>query len=96
LKHPDREAITRLEALPNVGKAIAAKLRSIGIFQPGDLVGRDPFQLYEQLSTSSDQRADPCLLDVLMSVVHFMEGGEPLPWWSFTDARKRALKSSRR
>jgi hypothetical protein len=24
-----------------------------------------------------------------MSVVHFMEGGEPLPWWSFTDERKQ-------
>ncbi|MCP4579213.1 MAG: hypothetical protein GY846_23310 [Deltaproteobacteria bacterium] len=23
------------------------------------------------------------------SIIYFMEGGEPLPWWSFTDERKK-------
>jgi hypothetical protein len=33
---------TVLEAIPNVGASIARDLRSIGIKQPQDLIGRDP------------------------------------------------------
>lgn len=32
---------TRLEQLPNVGPAIAAKLRHIDVCAPADLVGRE-------------------------------------------------------
>jgi hypothetical protein len=28
------------------------------------------------------------VIDVFMAVVHFMEGGDPLPWWTFTKKRK--------
>jgi hypothetical protein len=37
-------------------------------------------------------RQDPCVLDVFMSIVHFMDGGEALPWWSFTEERKRSYR----
>jgi hypothetical protein len=30
---------------------------------------------------------------VFMSAVHFMEGGDPLPWWSFTHERKGNLST---
>jgi hypothetical protein len=33
---------TVLEAIPNVGASIARDLRSIGIKQPQDLIGRNP------------------------------------------------------
>jgi len=26
-----------------------------------------------------------------MSVIYFMEGGEPLPWWSFTEERRMKI-----
>ena len=78
-----------LEDLPNIGKALAAYLRLIGINSPKELVGKDPFQLYENLCTVTDERHDPCVIDVFMSVVHFMEGGTSLPWWSFTKERKK-------
>ncbi|MBW2096682.1 MAG: hypothetical protein JRI80_17565 [Deltaproteobacteria bacterium] len=40
------------------------------------------------------KRHDPCVIDAFMSVVHFMGGGDPLPWWSFTPARKKVKQSS--
>jgi len=88
----ERERVSELEDLPNVGKAVAADLRSIGIRKPGELVGQDPFAMYEKLGQVMGVRHDPCMLDVLISVVRFMEGGPPLPWWAFTAERKRIYK----
>ena len=89
MKNPNRESVSRLEDLPNIGKAMARDLRRIGIDHPKRLAGQDPLMLYEKLCATSGERHDPCVLDVFMSVVHFMDGGAPLPWWAFTDERKR-------
>ncbi len=91
MKNPDRAIVSQLDALPNVGKAIANNLHLIGIDHPKKLIGKDPFRLYETLCTKSGKRHDPCVIDMFMSVIHFMEGGDPLPWWSFTDERKRLI-----
>ena len=88
MKNPDRETVFVLEALPNIGKAMAADLRKIGIDHPKRLVGKDPFDLYRQLCEKTGTRQDPCVIDVFMAVVDFMEGGEPKPWWTFTGERK--------
>src|SRR5262245_39031614 len=87
----DRSELTKFEQLPNVGPAVAADLRRLGLVRPADLVGRDPYALYEDLCRVTKQRHDPCLLDTFIAAVRFM-GGEPAkPWWSYTDERKRAL-----
>ena len=91
MKNPDRETVSRLDELPNIGKAIADDLRLIGIDHPKKLIGKDPFELYEALCIKTGMSHDPCVIDVFISVVHFMEGGDPLPWWSFTDERKRRI-----
>jgi len=91
MKNPDRENVSKLEELPNIGKAMAATLQLIGIDHPKMLVGKDAFALYDKLCALSGARHDPCVIDVFMSVVHFMEGGDPLPWWSFTDKRKQKM-----
>jgi len=91
MKNPDRKTVSRLEDLPNIGKAIAMNLRLIGIDHPEKLIGKNPFKLYEALCLKTGKRQDPCVLDVYMAVVSFMEGGDPLPWWSFTEERKRIL-----
>ena len=39
---PETKIVTRLEDVPNVGKSVAADLRSLGIRAPADLKGRDP------------------------------------------------------
>jgi len=92
-KYLDRAAIAKLEDLPNIGKAGAADLRLIGIQQPEQLIGKSPLQMYDALCTKTGTRHDTCVIDVFMSVVHYMEGAEPLPWWSYTAERKRLLKS---
>lgn len=92
--HPDKVVRTktrRLEDLPNIGKACAADLRLIGITAPAQLIGQRPLQLYQALCDRTGARHDPCMIDVLMSVVSFMEGGDALPWWSFTEYRKVLL-----
>lgn len=91
MKNPDRKTVSRLDALPNVGPAIARDLEKLGIRHPGDLMGRDPFQMHDELCTITGVRQDPCVLDTFMSVVHFMENGNPRPWWSFTAERKKMV-----
>lgn len=49
--------------------------------------------MYEALCKATGARHDPCVIDVFMSAVRYMEGAEPLPWWSYTAERKRLLKS---
>jgi hypothetical protein len=87
-----RENVAQLTDLPNVGPATAADLRLLGIDAPEDLKGRDPYELYDRLCTITRTRQDPCVLDVLISVTRFMDGGESKPWWAFTQERKRALR----
>lgn len=93
MKNPDRKTVATLEELPNIGKAMADDLRIIGIDHPKKLTGKDPFKLYGALCQKSGRRHDPCVLDVFMAAVHFMDGGKPLPWWAFTDKRKQQLSA---
>lgn len=95
MKNPDRTTVTRLEALPNIGRALAGDLRLLGIEHPRQLIGQDPFHLYDLLCLRTGQRQDPCVIDTFMAVVDFMEGGEPRPWWSFTEARKKHYAGKR-
>jgi hypothetical protein len=80
-----------LEDLPNIGPAIAKDLRRIGVLEPKTLLGRDPYAMYDALCRVTGQRHDPCLLDVFISAVRFMEGASPKPWWKYTAERKREM-----
>ena len=88
---PKRDAYTRLEQIPNVGPATAGDLQVIGIYQPRDLVGQDPYRMFETLCRKTGQRHDPCVIDVFISAVRFMEGQPKRPWWAYTAERKRKL-----
>lgn len=90
-----RSHVTQLTDLPNVGPAIAQDLRLLGISTPGHLVGRCPFELYNALCKQTGKRHDPCVIDVFISITRFMNGGEPLPWWKFTEERKRLMKKDK-
>ena len=83
--------VAALEDIPNVGTAVAAELRQLGITQPDDLLGRDPYALYEDLCERTGKRHDPCLLDTFIAAVRFMAGGPKKPWWAYTAERKRHL-----
>lgn len=86
-----RKNIVHLEDLPNIGKAIASDLRLIGIYAPEELKGKDPFDMFKKLNDQTGEKHDPCLLDVFISVVRYMEGAPPHPWWYYTPERKKAL-----
>jgi hypothetical protein len=93
VKHPKAASpadCQRLEQLPNVGPALAADLRLIGIGAPEQLRGRDPWVLYQSLCAKTGQRHDPCVLDTFMAVTDFMRGAPPAPWWHYTAQRKQA------
>jgi hypothetical protein len=86
-----RRDVARLEDIPNIGPTIAADLRQLRITLPTDLVGRDPYAMYDALCHQTGQRHDPCLLDTFISAVRFMQGESKKPWWKYTRERKREL-----
>jgi hypothetical protein len=50
--------------------------------------------MYERLNALAGSRHDPCVLDLFMSIVSFMAGGPALPWWKFTEERKRIVNQN--
>jgi hypothetical protein len=82
---PDLRALT---ALPNVGPAVARKLRRLGVTRPEALRGRDAEELFERLCALDGRRHDPCLLDTFVAAVSFANGGPARPWWEFSRERK--------
>ncbi|QSX32349.1 helix-hairpin-helix domain-containing protein [Shewanella avicenniae] len=84
-----RAQVKTLTDLPNVGKATASDLQLLGIHQPEQLAGQDPYQLYLTLCEITGVRHDPCVIDVFMAITRFVDGEAPQPWWHFTDERKK-------
>lgn len=93
--HPskvDRNRLTQLTDLPNIGKACAADLRLLGILEPEQLIGRNPYELFEALCDKMRERIDPCMLDTFISITRFMDGEAPQPWWAYTEERKERMR----
>ncbi|MBC3872638.1 helix-hairpin-helix domain-containing protein [Undibacterium flavidum] len=90
-----RENVRQLTDLPNIGKASAADLVLLGITYPQQLIGRDPFQMYQELCVITQQRHDPCVIDVFIAITRFMAGEPPRVWWDFTEERKKILSQAR-
>jgi len=95
MKIPNRKTVSQLEQLPNIGKAMAKDLRLLGINHPKHLIGRDGYQLHNELCTLTGTKHDPCVIDVFLSVIHFMEGGKVSPWWYFTEERKKHVRKNK-
>ncbi|MEW6646571.1 MAG: helix-hairpin-helix domain-containing protein [Pseudomonadota bacterium] len=92
----ERARTRKLTDLPNIGPAMAHDLELIGIREPRDLEGRDPWDLYQTLCGRTNSRQDPCVLDTFMSITDFVGGGAPRPWWTYTEERKRRYGSALR
>nr|WP_244984339.1 helix-hairpin-helix domain-containing protein [Actinomadura citrea] len=58
-----------LTDLVNVGRAVAGYFARVGITRSAQLTGRDPIEVYEQMSAACGEALDPCLLDTIMSAV---------------------------
>jgi hypothetical protein len=80
--------LKELQKLPNVGPATAEDLVLLGITEHSHLKGRNPDELYAELSAKTGQKQDPCVRDVFESIVWFAEGNPSRPWWHFTEGRK--------
>ena len=90
-----REVVVVLTHLSNIGPSLAGDLQLIGIQTPAQLKGRDPYALFETLCEMTQQRHDPCVLDVFISVTRFMNCEPPAVWWQFTEERKKTLREPR-
>ena len=90
-----REGIKSLQDIPNVGPAIAKDLQLLGLHHPAQLPGRDPYQMFNALCECTGTHHDPCVIDVFISAVRFMEGEPAKKWWEYTRERKRALNDKK-
>ena len=90
-QYSKRRQVVRLEDIPNVGPAVAADLFRLGITSPDELLGRDPYVMYDDLCRITGQRHDPCLLDTFIAAIRYMAGEPKKPWWAYTAERKREL-----
>ncbi|OOY33876.1 helix-hairpin-helix domain-containing protein [Solemya velum gill symbiont] len=87
--------LEHLQDVPNiVGPATEKLLAILGIRKPADLIGKNPYLMYENLCKFTHVRHDPCVIDVFISAVRYMEGGRPRQWWKFTQERKKHLSSA--
>ena len=86
-----RRNIKQLRDLPNIGPAAERDLKLLGITQPDQLAGRDPYQMYAALCQASGRQHDPCVIDVLLSAVRYMEGQPARKWWAYSAERKKHL-----
>jgi hypothetical protein len=91
VKAESAQAAMRLEDIPNIGPSIADDLRALDIFEPRQLIGKDPYVLYRQMREITGVDHDPCLCDTFIAAVRFMEGGPSRPWWYYTAERKARL-----
>ena len=87
-----RDRVKVLTDLPNIGKAMEKDLLAIGINQPSQLVGKSAYDMYKKLCNKTGNKQDPCVLDIFLSITHFMEGDDPKPWWKYTEERKKYFR----
>ena len=85
----DRGQITDFCRIINVGPATAGDFDDLGIHTPQNLIGQDPAEMYTRLCEITKIRHDPCVLDVFMAAVDYMNGNPPQVWWKYTDERKK-------
>lgn len=79
------------EQIPNVGPCTARDLRRLGLHEPRQLRGRNPYALYVDLCRTTGTTLDPCVIDVFISATRFMSGEPARPWWDYTEERKAAV-----
>lgn len=89
-----RDQLHQFTDLPNIGPAAAADYRVLGYHSVAELVGVDAYDLYDRLCAVTGQRHDPCVIDVFLSVQHFLAGDDARPWWHYTAERKARLNPS--
>jgi hypothetical protein len=91
MKQTHHRDVQRLIDIPNVGKSIEGDFILLGIHNPRQLVGKDPYRLYQELGKITGKKQDPCVMDIFISAVRYMEGAPAKKWWEYTQERKQTL-----
>jgi hypothetical protein len=81
--------VRRFEDIPNVGVRMTDDFRLLGLKHPVDLKKQQALSMYQTLCRRTGVRQDPCVLDVFMAAIDFMNGAKPKPWWRYTAVRKK-------
>ncbi len=89
MKALNASGVKSFKDIPNIGPAMVADFKVLGIKDPQDLKAKDAFKLYTKLCTVTGTRHDPCVLDTFMAAVDFMNGASARPWWEYTEERKK-------
>ena len=82
--------VRRFTDIPNVGPATAGDFETLGLRSPAELARCDAYALYRRLCAATGERHDPCVIDVFLAAIDFMNGAPARPWWAYTGQRKRA------
>lgn len=77
-----------LASLRNVGKAVLADFKVLGIETVAQLAKQNADGLYTDLCRKTGVRHDPCVHDVFAATIHEARTGEPVNWWVYTRVRK--------
>lgn len=85
----DRKQVVHFQQIVNVGPATEKDFHVLGFRRPQQLIGEDPWQLYCRLCKTTHVMHDPCVLDVLIATVDYMNGNPPKKWWAYTAERKK-------
>ncbi|MEM9940556.1 MAG: helix-hairpin-helix domain-containing protein [Planctomycetota bacterium] len=85
----ERSSIERFDQIVNVGPAMSDDFERLGLEGPKDLIGKNAMDLYEQICEVDQTFHDPCVLDVYMATIDYMNGNPPQAWWKFTGHRKK-------
>lgn len=83
-----RSEVRKLTEIINVGPAIAEDFCLLEMKSPQDLIGADPVAVYQRLNHETKTFHDPCVLDVFLAAIDFMNGNPPQVWWEYTEQRK--------
>jgi hypothetical protein len=82
-----------LKDLVSIGPAMLRDFEILGIRSVAQLARQEPKQMYEQLCKLTQQRQDPCVLDVFSAAVAQARDPELPPvqrqWWYWSRERKR-------
>ena len=68
----------------------------LGITQPRQLIGKDGLALYKKICRVDGVRHDPCVIDVFLAAVDYMEGAPKRPWFWYTAGRKKMTEGQSR
>jgi len=82
----------KLQDLVSVGPATIKDMHRLGIFGVHDLIGQNPYELYDRISELDSVKHDLCVIDVFACAI--AQARDPqLPeeqkqWWYWTQVRK--------